>query len=197
MLESPNSMTGQRETCPSCGQACIVPEEIGATVAKPAIHGQPTQQSPPPKPTSLCIAASNQANQSQAVAIVAMILGIAAVFVPFLGVLAGLVAIILGMRVLKRKERGRRLAIAGLATGSVGILVQVVGIVLGIVFHAGFGGSTSASDWNKPRRVRIMDRRGQVQTTFLVGLKDAWYTDYGRSGTQDGKKAFFVVYYSN
>lgn len=174
-----------------------MPKEIGATVAEPAIHGQPTQQSPPPtsKPTGLCIAASNQANQSQVVAIVAMILGIAAIFVPFLGVLAGLVAIILGMRVLKRKDRGRRLAIAGLATGSVGILVQVVGIVLGIVLHAGLGGSTSAANWDKPRRVRIMDRRGQVQTTFLVGLKDAWYTDYGRSGKQDGKKTFFVVYY--
>ena len=197
MLESPNSMKGHRETCPSCGQACIVPEEIGAAVAKPAIHGEPTEQSPPlpPKPTSLCIAAGNQANQSRVVAIVAMILGIAAVFVPFLGVLAGIVAIILGIRVLKRKERGRRLAMAGLATGSVGILVQVVGIALGIVLHVGLNGSSSASDWDKPRRVRIMDRGGQVQTTFLVGLKDAWYTDYGRPGKQDGKKTFFVVYY--
>ena len=55
------------------------------------------------------------------------------------------------------------------------------------------GSDDSASrNWGNPVRVEIVGENHEVQTTFLVGLKDAWWTDYGCSGD---KKTFFVVYY--
>ncbi len=61
--------------------------------------------------------------------------------------------------------------------------------------HAAARGEDSASqNWGDPVRVGMMSENREVQTTFLVGLKDAWYTDYGSSGVSNGTKTFLLVY---
>lgn len=79
---------------------------------------------------------------------------------------------------------------------SVGGGVLLVLIILLAVLLSGSGRETSGGDpktaggddWGRPIRVK------HGGTTFLVGLKDAWWTDHRAS--EDGKKTFFVVYYS-
>ena len=72
-----------------------------------------------------------------------------------------------------------------------------------VVLWAIFGGSgqpgtesqsenTANADWGKPVRIPIMDNKGEVKTTFLVGLEDGWYTDYGPDS--DGEKTFVIAY---
>ena len=50
---------------------------------------------------------------------------------------------------------------------------------------------SASQNWGNPVRVRIVGENHEVETTFLVGLKGAWWTDYGYSGD---KKTFLVVY---
>jgi hypothetical protein len=65
------------------------------------------------------------------------------------------------------------------------------------------GSNDSASqNWGSAVRVTLIGENRQVETTFLVGLKDAWWTDYGSTGIRllpagekEEKRTFFIVYY--
>ena len=63
--------------------------------------------------------------------------------------------------------------------------------------HAAARGEDSASqDLGRSVRVGMMSENREVQTTFLVGLKDAWYTDYGSSGSVEMERRRFYLVYS-
>jgi hypothetical protein len=52
-----------------------------------------------------------------------------------------------------------------------------------------------SQNWGNPVRVSIIGENQEVQTTFVVGLKDAWYTDCGPSVASAERNTFVVVYY--
>ena len=60
---------------------------------------------------------------------------------------------------------------------------------------AAHSGKSPSMGWGNPVRVRIVRKNKEVETTFLVGLKDAWYTDYKPSDGADERKTFVVVYF--
>ena len=83
--------------------------------------------------------------------------------------------------------------------GAAAICALVAGAVLLFSAHKPVGTpgaadseDSASQDWGLPVRVRMMGGNQQVETTFLVGLKDAWWTDYGSS---EDKKTFMAVYY--
>ena len=113
------------------------------------------QQLPPPQPVYLSVpAAPRPAPNGFGVA--SLVTGIFAfssgfwTFVPYLGILAGIVAFVpmvlavifghIGLRVADRTGAPRGLAIAGLALGysTVGIMFLVISIWIGSAFAAGF-----------------------------------------------------------
>lgn len=81
---------------------------------------------PPPVP----YATVSTAPRVNPLALTAMILGIGSVLLPLLAPVAIVLGVIAVKRVASRQERGRGFAIAGIATGCVGIVVGVAGGVL-------------------------------------------------------------------
>jgi hypothetical protein len=64
-----------------------------------------------------------------------------------------------------------------------------------IVWRPDTSGDAQAggADGNGPARIQIIGLNGQPHTTFLVGLQDAWFTNY-HYALDDGKRSFCVIY---
>ncbi len=87
------------------------------------------------------------------------------------------------------------------AAGLAGICALVAGVVLrfnapAIVKPnaAADGGGPESQDWSNPARVQIAGENREVRTTFLVGLKDAWYSGCQRSEEGVERNTLVVVY---
>lgn len=78
--------------------------------------------------------------------VAALVLGILAIIVPYIGFLLGIVAIILSAISLKEirvsHEQGRGMAIAGLVCGIVGTLIYAILILIIVIAIASFGMSS-------------------------------------------------------
>lgn len=104
-------------------------------------------------------------------------------------------------------QRNRRpdnnILIAAATTGG----LVLVGLVVAAAFSlkdsssaSGTSGSprtnaAAGETWPERVRVRMVGEDGRVETSFVVGLTDAWWSDYQSSGSQDGKKTFVVAYH--
>ncbi|WP_379134288.1 DUF4190 domain-containing protein [Paenibacillus sp. sgz500958] len=70
--------------------------------------------------------------------VAALVLGILAIVIPYIGLLFGIIAIIFSTLSLKeiriRQEQGRGLAIAGLVCGIIGTIFSVILIIILIIF---------------------------------------------------------------
>jgi len=70
--------------------------------------------------------------------IAALVLGILAIVIPYIGLLFGIIAIIFSTLALKeiriRQDQGRGLAIAGLVCGIIGTIIYAILILLFIIF---------------------------------------------------------------
>ncbi|MFD0960825.1 DUF4190 domain-containing protein [Paenibacillus chungangensis] len=80
-------------------------------------------------------------------AITALVLGILAIIIPYLGFIIGIVAIIFASLAFKeikqRQEQGRGLAIAGLVCGIIGTAIYAVIILIFVVAIVAFSGFES------------------------------------------------------
>ncbi|MCU6707734.1 DUF4190 domain-containing protein [Paenibacillus sp. J5C_2022] len=80
-------------------------------------------------------------------AITALVLGILAITIPYLGFIIGIIAIIFASLAFKeikqRQEQGRGLAIAGLVCGIIGTALYAIIIILFVVAFAAFSGFES------------------------------------------------------
>ena len=99
-------------------------------------------------------------------------------------------------------KKSKKRLIIGLSLGGGAVLIGLV--VLIIILNRGGGEAgvdkgdaktAEGSDWGNPIRVSEEVGEGKGSTTFLVGLKDAWWTDYSSRGAKEEKKTFIVVYY--
>nr|WP_233162656.1 MULTISPECIES: DUF4190 domain-containing protein [unclassified Cohnella] len=80
--------------------------------------------------------------------IVALVLGILAVSLPYIGFLIGIVAIVfasLSLKEIKRNgEQGRGMAIAGLVCGIVGTAIYAILLLIVLIAFVTFAGATSS-----------------------------------------------------
>lgn len=80
--------------------------------------------------------------------IVALVLGILAVSLPYIGFLIGIVAIVfasLSLKEIKRNgEQGRGMAIAGLVCGIVGTAIYAILLLIVLIALVSFAGATSS-----------------------------------------------------
>ena len=83
------------------------------------------------------------ANNTKTLGIISMILGIFSLIcccTCWLGIIAGVASIILGIVSLKNEPAAKTMAIIGIVCGGVGVAIGLVGaIIAGIVSHAGSG----------------------------------------------------------
>lgn len=98
---------------------------------------------PPPPPPAQPPAVSGDTNGLAVAALIVGILSLCAAFVPVVGVVVGLVAVvmaILGMNKAKKGLAGQRgLAVGGLITGAIGLILGLL-VTLGVgAFFAKFG----------------------------------------------------------
>ena len=107
-------MAGENHICPNCGNVTtVLPTSVPVAMAPPAdVH---YDRGP---------------KQSKDLAVAALVLGICG-FVPCLGAVTAVVGIILGIRVLAGRRPGKRLAIGGIVTGTVSLLLVQVAIMVG------------------------------------------------------------------
>lgn len=82
-------------------------------------------------------------------AIAALVLGILAIIIPYIGFILGIIAIILGAlslkEIAKASEQGRGLAIAGLVCGIIGTALYALLILILIIGFITFGAMESNS----------------------------------------------------
>lgn len=111
-------------------------------VQRPAQDQPPMQALPAPMPVGgMPRAPSLPPDRDRAMT--SLLLGIFS-FIPGLGVVLGLLAIALGGLALHRKMPGRKMAVAGLTLGILGILMTGF-VLLGLVYSGEFGGGSRAS----------------------------------------------------
>jgi|GEM_PF-4888774 len=92
------------------------------------------------------------------IATVALVLGIVSIFMPFLGIILGILAIIFGSIALHRKTTHRGPAITGIITGAVGFLGNI-GLIMIITFVAGGNFSLPASDRDTAVAAQISEKK--------------------------------------
>ena len=114
---APEAMAGQSLTCPKCGgmATASLPTAVPVPIAP--------QANTPYAPA---------ARQSTGMAVAALILGICGL-VPVLGAVPALLGIILGILVLAGRRGGRGLAIGGMVTGAVSLLLVQVALMVAIL----------------------------------------------------------------
>ena len=126
----------------------------GAGWANPAAQ-QPAQQHAAPQATWQAGAPSGQAPPTNGLAVAAMIIGILSLliawipFVGLLGVVGGALALLLGLLGRGRAKKianGAALAITGIVTGLLAVLVGIVSTVLPVLFFQGMIGDFEAVD---------------------------------------------------
>lgn len=81
------------------------------------------------------MADNKKTNPGKGMAIAAMVCGIVSIcgfWIPFVSIPCGIVALVLGIIALVKKKDGKGMAIAGVATGSVGFLGTVLYILLAL-----------------------------------------------------------------
>ncbi|MEF2248341.1 MULTISPECIES: DUF4190 domain-containing protein [unclassified Paenibacillus] len=101
-------------------------------------------QYPPPPPPPYNLAPMPKTNNK---AIVALVLGILSIMIPYIGFFIGIVAIIyasLSMKEIKRtNDQGKGLAVAGLVTGIIGtVLYGIILLIVVIVMIVAFNDSS-------------------------------------------------------
>ena len=119
---------------------------------------QPKQETPPPVAPQPAQQTATTAQPASGMAIAAMVLGILAFlggWAPFWGFGAGVAALILGIIALKKKLGGKGMAIAGIATGSVAIVWNVIVTIIFMmaVIFAGVGTSAAIKATNELSKV--------------------------------------------
>ena len=145
----PEAMAGQSLTCPKCGSLTTaeLPTAVPATTASPTDGDhQPVAQ------------------PSKGMAVASLVLGICG-FVPMLGAATALLGIILGRDVLVWRYPGRRLAIGGVVTAAVSLLVQVPMMIL-------IGLSSLASTGVIPRRAVCTATLDSIGEAVLLYITD-------------------------
>lgn len=90
---------------------------------------------PPPIPAPLIQPLPQRPKGGKGLAIAALVLGICA-FIPLLGLLTGLAAVIMAIIVIGKKKRGKGLAIGGICTSGIGMFVGTF-ILLPILIYTG------------------------------------------------------------
>lgn len=127
-------------------------EEAHEPVATPAPEPAPQPATPvaPPAPVPPAYVPPQQATthpeESQGLAITAMVLGIVSVVA--LGLLTGIPAIITGSIALKKKLAGRGMAIAGIVTGAVGTFFSILFIAFWILIAVLAANNHNNSNYN-------------------------------------------------
>ncbi len=147
---------GRTLQCPECGQALSAPDAPGATAgpapgAPAGVASQPPQSPMAPPPAGQFMDASwvspgtyvATPKPPAGLAVTSMVCGIVSLLgcpccIAPLGIVIGTVAVVLGAISLAKKRGGRGMAIAGVVTGAVGIVISLGFLSLQL---AGFPGS--------------------------------------------------------
>lgn len=156
-LAVPDDLSGQKVRCPSCGQVLIAPAAAAPApapplpVSGPAVTGVPIGAAPPPvglapgetQPAPGGFYPGGPFKRTSGMAVASMVVGI--ISIPFccLGGPLGVTALVLGYLAIKEIDRapeqigGRGLALAGMITGGVGVLIHGLHLltILPHIFH--------------------------------------------------------------
>lgn len=99
--------------------------------AQPAPGVQPAAGVQPAPGVQPAAPAAAQGGIGKAVA--ALILGISAIVTPPLGLVTGIIAIVLGGASLRKLRRGKGMAVGGIITGSVGIVISLIVALVSLI----------------------------------------------------------------
>lgn len=135
--------------CPSCGAAvetASVPEQPAYTEPEASVSEQPTYTAPeqPIYTAPVQTASAEEVPQTgKGLAIASMVCGIASLVLccfTYFALILSIAAIVLGIISKKKTTEGSGMALAGIITGAVGLLVALFFIIVGAVAGAAFGG---------------------------------------------------------
>jgi hypothetical protein len=126
--------------------------------------------------------------QTVGLAIATLVLGLIAPFIPLVGALLGVIAIILGavclLQIRKTHEGGKNLAISGIILGGIGIISTI--LIYSMLFYWGFKAKTGPWAKMKPQLTQ------QILTSDF-GAMELYKKKYGKypPTLEDASKAGF------
>ena len=134
--------------CPSCGAAIeVAPESTVTNVEQPVYTAEPenvtTVNGVPTNNNAGTVYHDEAPQAGKGLAIASMICGIASIVLccfTYFALILSIAAIVLGIVSKKKTTEGSGMALAGIITGAVGLLIALSFIIIGAVAGAAFGG---------------------------------------------------------